>query len=97
MIRVDLDSLGVVPIGVPLIVGPAVLTTSLILINEYGIILPLLALLVNIIIACLLFYFSGPIIKLLGNAGSKAISKIFALILAAIAVMMIRKGIIVFS
>ena len=93
---VDIDSLGAVPIGVPLIVGPAVLTTSLILINEYGFVLPLIALLLNIFLACVVFYFSIPINKVLGNAGSRTVSKIFGLILAAIAVMMIRKGIVSF-
>ncbi|MBN2441562.1 MAG: MarC family protein [Spirochaetales bacterium] len=94
--NVDLDSLGAVPIGVPLIVGPAVLTTTLVLINQYGYILPLIALLTNILIACIIFSFSIPINKFIGNAGSRTISKIFGLILAAIAVMMIRKGIMFF-
>ncbi|MBN2738748.1 MAG: MarC family protein [Spirochaetales bacterium] len=91
--KVDLGSLGAVPIGVPLIVGPAVLTTSLLLLAQYGYVLLLTSLLVNILIACLVFYFSLPLNKLLGKAGSKTISKIFALIIAALAVMMIRKGI----
>ena len=34
--QVDLNSLGAVPLGVPLITGPAVLTTSILLLNEYG-------------------------------------------------------------
>ncbi len=33
---IDQESLGAVPIGVPLIVGPAVLTTILLLVGEYG-------------------------------------------------------------
>ena len=92
----DPESLGSVPVGVPLIVGPAVLTTTLIQVNAYGVLFPLIALLINICLACLLFYFSIPINKLLGNAGSKTISKIFSLVLAAIAVMMIRRGITAF-
>jgi len=34
--QVDPDSLGAVPLGVPLITGPAVLTTSVLLLNEHG-------------------------------------------------------------
>ncbi|MBN2536599.1 MAG: MarC family protein [Spirochaetales bacterium] len=90
---VDPGSLGAVPIGVPLIVGPAVLTTSLILINEHGLLFPLIAMVVNIIIACVIFLCSPALMKVLGKTGSKTISKIASLILAALAVMMIRKGI----
>ncbi|MFH1352092.1 MAG: MarC family protein [bacterium] len=91
--HIDADSLGAVPIGVPLIVGPAVLTTSLILVNEYGSYLTVVSLVLNILIAGLVFFLSDNIYKLLGRAGSKTLSKIANLLLAAIAVMIIRKGI----
>jgi multiple antibiotic resistance protein len=92
--HLDAESLGAVPIGVPLIVGPAVLTTSLILISQYGILLTGFSVLINILIAGLVFWFSGHIYRFLGRVGSKTISKLAALLIAAIAVMMIRKGII---
>ncbi|MFH1957252.1 MAG: MarC family protein [bacterium] len=91
--HIDAASLGAVPIGVPLIVGPAVLTTSLILVNEYGSYLTVVSLVLNILIAGLVFFLSDNIYKLLGRAGSKTLSKIANLLLAAIAVMIIRKGI----
>jgi small neutral amino acid transporter SnatA (MarC family) len=40
------------------------------------------------------FWFAAPISKLLGSAGTKTVSKIASLLLASIAVMMIRKGIV---
>lgn len=91
--KVDLESLGAVPIGVPLITGPAVLTTSILLLNEHGIIMTAIAIISNVIIAGTVFYFSYYINKFLGNAGSKTLSKIANLLLAAIAVMIVRKGI----
>ncbi len=89
----DRDALGAVPIGVPLIVGPAVLTTSLILINQYGILLTGISVLINVLFAGIVFWFSGVIYKFLGKVGAKTISKLASLLIAAIAVMMIRKGI----
>ncbi len=89
----DPESLGAVPIGVPLIVGPAVLTTSLLLISQYGYVLTLTVVIINIIIAGLLFYMSETINRLLGKPGAKTVSKLASLILAAIGVMIIRKGI----
>jgi multiple antibiotic resistance protein len=88
------QELGAVPLGTPLIVGPAVLTTSLIIIGEYGLVATLISVLVNILLAGLVLLLSNFIIKILGKAGSRALSKVTNLLLAAIAVMLIRKGII---
>lgn len=86
--------LGAVPLGTPLIVGPAVLTTSLIIIEEYGLVATLTSVLVNILLAGLIFSLSDGLIKIFGKGGSRALSKVANLLLAAIAVMMIRKGVI---
>ncbi|OGW75013.1 MAG: hypothetical protein A2Z72_04415, partial [Omnitrophica bacterium RBG_13_46_9] len=91
--RLPSGDLGAVPLGTPLIVGPAVLTTSLIIIDEYGLLPTLISVLGNITLAGVIFLFSDFIIKGLGEAGSRALSKIMSLLLAAIAVMMIRKGV----
>jgi multiple antibiotic resistance protein len=91
--RFPAKELGAVPLGTPLIVGPAVLTTSLVIIAEYGLYATLISVFINILLAGLIFSFSETLIKSLGEAGTKALSKITSLLLAAIAVMMVRKGI----
>jgi len=90
---VDAESLGAVPIGVPLITGPAVLTTSILLLNEHGLNSTAPALVVNILIAGIVFHFSEAIFCFLGKAGARTISKLASLLLAAIGVMMVRKGV----
>jgi multiple antibiotic resistance protein len=90
---VDPDTLGAVPLGVPIITGPAVLTTSVLLANVHGIQLTMLALLANIGIAGGIFWFAQPVTRFLGNAGTMILSKIASLLLATIAVMLIRKGV----
>lgn len=92
--RIPSKELGSVPLGTPLIVGPAVLTTSLIIIAEYGLYPTLVSILINVLLAGVIFNFSGVLIKFLGEAGAKALSKITNLLLAAIAIMMMRKGIL---
>jgi len=92
--QVDADSLGAVPIGVPLIVGPAVLTTIFVLVGEYGIVPTVAATVVNIGIAGAVFWLSEPIHRILGRSGSRTLSKLAGILLAAIAVMMVRKGVI---
>jgi multiple antibiotic resistance protein len=94
--RIPGDNLGAVPLGTPLIVGPAVLTTSLVIISQYGLYATLISVLVNILLAGLIFSLSRVLTKCLGQAGSKALSKVTSLLLAAIAVMMIRKAIVIF-
>lgn len=89
------ESLGPVPIGIPLIAGPAVLTTILLLVQEYGFFPTAIAITANILIAGVIFLLSGRIIGLIGNSGSKILSKIASLFLTAIAVMMVRRGIFV--
>jgi multiple antibiotic resistance protein len=94
--RVPSAELGAVPLGTPLIAGPAVLTTSMLIVSEYGLFAAMISILSNILFCGLVFRLSSILIKFLGTAGSKALSKIFSLLLAAIAVMLIRKGLMQF-
>jgi len=91
--HIDSESLGAVPIGVPLITGPAVLTTGILLAELYGIALTAIAVIVNIGLAGLIFMFARSITRVMGGMGTKALSKIASLLLSAIAVMLIRKGV----
>ena len=91
--KISLQDLGAVPLGTPLIAGPAVLTTSLMLVDQHGLWITLLAIFVNIILVGLAFVWSDSLMKTLGQGGSRALSKLMALLLSAIAIMMIRKGI----
>ncbi|MBI4373731.1 MAG: MarC family protein [Deltaproteobacteria bacterium] len=90
---VDPSSFGAVPIGVPLIVGPAVLTTVLLLAQEYGHFLTVLSTIINVLLAVLIFGASSLVTRAIGKSGMQTISKVANLILAAIAVMIVRKGI----
>ena len=86
--------IGAVPIGTPLVVGPAVLTMSLMLANQHGFFLTISAVLVNIFIVAIVFLLSDRLMALIGKNGARALSKVLALLLAAIGVMMIRRGIV---
>jgi multiple antibiotic resistance protein len=85
--------LGVVPIGVPLIVGPAVLTNILLLVDHYGIIPTVIALVLNLIIVWISLINAERITRLVGKGGILGIAKVMALLLASIAIMMIRIGV----
>jgi multiple antibiotic resistance protein len=92
--RIPKDTVGAVPIGTPLIVGPAVLTTIIMMLDSYGSVLTVTSFVANLFLTWMVLLYSNTISKFLGKAGSKAVSKITHLLLAAIAVMMMRKGIV---
>ena len=88
------ETVGVVPLGTPLVVGPAVLATLLLLMGKYRIPIVLSSFILNLVIQWLLFRQADRIVDFLGRTGANAISKIVMLLLAAIAVKMIREGVL---
>jgi multiple antibiotic resistance protein len=86
--------IGIVPLGIPLIIGPAALTTILILVDSFGYIATILSMALNFLIVILILFNAQWILKVIGGGGSRAFAKIASLLLAAIAVMMIRVGVV---
>jgi multiple antibiotic resistance protein len=86
------ETLGVVPIGIPLITGPAVLTLLLMIVPTYGYAATIVCLVFNLLIVWLVFSQSQWIMQLLKEGGSKGVAKVSSLLLAAFAMMMIRVG-----
>ncbi len=84
---------GVVPLAVPLITGPGVLTTLILQVGFFGYTITLLALVSNYLLGWFLLRKSEKVTHWIGKDGTVVISKIAALLLAAIAVSMIRGGI----
>jgi len=87
------SEIGVVPIGTPLIIGPAVLTVLIIVHDLYGVQPTMASLLVNLGIVALALLNAEKILQLIGEGGAKGIAKVVSLLLAAIGVMMVRRGI----
>ncbi|HVT73209.1 MAG TPA: MarC family protein [Lacunisphaera sp.] len=88
------EGFGVVPLGMPLIAGPASITTLLVLAQSasVGWMTTLLSLVANLGIVILALRYSGWLGRRLGPTGLRAISKIISMLLAAIAISMIRHG-----
>src|SRR5213080_4031041 len=86
------DEFGVVPLGMPLIAGPALLTALLILVDTVGLVFTLLSLLVNLALVAIALCNADRFSRWMGTQGLRGVSKIIALLLAAIAVSLIRRG-----
>lgn len=86
------EMMAVVPIGTPLTVGPATITTLLLLVAQYPPYIVLISFMLNMALTWLIFLAGNRIVRFAGHGGIKAISRIFSLLLAAIAVSMIIRG-----
>src|SRR6266481_4319824 len=80
------DEFGIVPLGMPLIAGPALLTALLILIDSVGLVYTLSSLLVNLALVAVALCNADRFSRWMGKQGLRGVSKIIALLLAAIAV-----------
>jgi multiple antibiotic resistance protein len=86
------DEFGVVPLGMPLIAGPALLTALLVLVGTVGLMFTLISLLVNLGLVAIAFCNADRVTRWMGKQGLRGVSKIIALLLAAIAISLIRRG-----
>jgi multiple antibiotic resistance protein len=86
------EMVAVVPIGTPLTVGPATITTLLLLVNQYKFYIVLISFMVNVLLTWIIFMLSNQLAGFMGQGGLKAISRVFSLLLAAIAVNMVIQG-----
>jgi multiple antibiotic resistance protein len=91
--RRPVPRLGVVPLGTPLIAGPAVLASLLILVQNYGHAVTLSAFAANMGLAFLVLRHAQKIGRVLGEAGSEAVAKVAGLFLAAFGVSLVRRGV----
>ncbi len=92
--RVERYDIAIVPLATPLIAGPGVLTTVIILTNTYGYVPTIVAALVNLILTRLILGNSLVINKLIGRQGAEILARIMGILLTALAISFIRSGII---
>lgn len=86
--------ISIFPLATPLITGPAVLTMTLMILEKYGLIPTFISLVLNLFFCAIAFLASNIIMKIFGHDGAQALSKITYILLAAIAVMLVREGIL---
>ncbi len=86
------EGVGIVPIGIPLLVGPAVFATLILLRDRFSWLEIGLSLLLNLLLSWFIFRKSSSLMEWMGLTGTKVVSKLAALLLSAYAVMMIRVG-----
>ena len=92
--KIDItESVGAVPIGCPLLVGPGAITTSILNLQTSDILITLVSVLITFIIVWLILRYIEPIYRILGKNGSLVITRVMALLIASIAVQYIIQGV----
>jgi multiple antibiotic resistance protein len=87
------ESLGAVPIAIPLLVGPGAITTTILNLQAYDVYVTAFSVLIVMAITWVILRFMNRVYSFLGKTGSLVIARVMALLIAAIAVQYILVGI----
>jgi multiple antibiotic resistance protein len=94
-----LDDISVFPIGIPMIAGPGSIATAMLYMKNtqgdpvsIGIVSVAIGL--NLVLTLLVFLAAGPLMKVMGESIAGAITRIFGVILSALAIQLMIDGII---
>ncbi len=83
-----------IPIGTPLLTGPGVITTTIILVKESGVAITFIAASLTLLATWIVLANSARLFRILGEHWTNVISRVMGLILAAIAVEFIVQGVL---
>lgn len=87
------EDVAFVPLGTPMIAGPGAISVVIILTGTGDMPLVVLSLLAIMIISAAILWQVGLVYKLIGNAGTRALTRVMGLITSAYAVQMILDGV----
>jgi len=86
------DESGIIPLAFPLLAGPGAITSVILSFQTSGLIITILSIAIVIIITYVIFYFTSTFYRILGRRGSLVITRVFAILIAAIAVQYVVNG-----
>jgi multiple antibiotic resistance protein len=86
------ESVGAVPIAMPLLVGPGAITTTIFNLQAYGVVVTALSVFVVLIVTWIILRYVNRIYHFLGKTGALVIARVMALLIAAIAVQYVLFG-----
>lgn len=87
------ESIGAVPIAMPLLVGPGAITTTIFNLQEYGVVVTVLSVFVVLILTWIVLRYVNSVYRFLGKTGALVIARVMALLIAAIAIQYVLVGV----
>jgi multiple antibiotic resistance protein len=86
------ESIGAVPIAMPLLVGPGAITTTIFNLQAYDVYVAALSVLVVLVLTWVILRFMNKVYRFLGKTGALVIARVMALLIAALAIQYILNG-----
>jgi multiple antibiotic resistance protein len=86
------ETVGAVPIAMPLLVGPGAITTTILNLQNYDVYITVLSVLIVLTITWIILRFINRIYGFLGKTGAAVIARVMSLFIAAIAIQYILTG-----
>ena len=86
------ESIGAVPIAMPLLVGPGAITTTIFNLQAYGVAVAALSVFAVLILTWLILRYVDSVYRFLGKTGALVIARVMALLIAAIAIQYVLFG-----
>jgi multiple antibiotic resistance protein len=87
------ESIGAVPIAMPLLVGPGAITTTIFNLQTYTVTVAITAVIIVLSITWVILRYTTVVYRYLGKTGSLVIARVMALLIAAISIQYILTGI----
>ena len=87
------ESIGAVPIAMPLLVGPGAITTTIFNLQTYGVVVTALSVFAVLTLTWLILRYVTSVYRFLGKTGALVIARVMALLIAAIAIQYVLFGV----
>ncbi len=87
-----LENLAVVPLAMPLLAGPAAISTVIYIKYTWGLSYAIVSTLINLVVAYPILLAGEMLLRYMGKNGSLVFEKLMAMIMASFAIAMIREG-----
>jgi len=91
-LRGEPEKVAIVPLATPLLAGPAAISVTLLIKYTSGPHIAVVAVVINMIIAYIILALSNRIVRVLGRQGLVILDKFMSLVMAALAISLIRQG-----
>ena len=90
------ESVGAVPLAMPLLVGPGAITTTILNLQYYGVVITAISVFVVLILSWAILRYVNVVYRFLGKMGALIIARVMAMLIAAIAVQYVLIGLMHF-
>jgi multiple antibiotic resistance protein len=87
------ESMGAVPIAMPLLVGPGAITTTMLNLQSYGVAVAAISVFIVLALTWFILRYVDSVYRFLGKTGAIVIARVMALLIAAIAIQYVFVGV----